>query len=353
MSDASITRILIVDDDAFNRDLLQQELEDLGHESVLASDGAEALAMLQAESIDVVLLDIMMPRLDGFAVLARLRQETELRDVPVIVISALDDLQSIARGIELGAIDYLPKPFEPLLLRARLDSSLQRRRWQVRERAYLAEIDRQRRHADDLLETLLPGEAIQELKESGRVLPRAHDRVAVMFLDIVGFSERARQQTPEQIVDDLTVFTERAEAEAEANGLEKIKLVGDAVMVTGNLLRPHETPVAACVDCAMALLRACETGNESWTLRGGLAYGPAVSGIIGRQRYAFDLWGHTVNTAARLVDLAKSGEFYVDKPSAVAGVGRYRLAERGKHPLKGVGTIDVFQLAPQGREAGP
>lgn len=121
-------RILIVDDEPLNIDYLEQELEDLQFVTLSAADGVEALEQVEAEAPDLILLDIMMPRMDGFAVLERLKAEKKWRDIPVVVISAMTDLASIARGIEMGAEDYLPKPFDPVLLQARISSGLEKKR---------------------------------------------------------------------------------------------------------------------------------------------------------------------------------------------------------------------------------
>ena len=135
-------KILIVDDEPFNVDYLEQELDDLGYATVSAGDGQEALAQVAAESPDLILLDIMMPIMDGFQVLARLKGAPQWRDLPVIVISAMSDVKSTARGIELGAEDYLPKPFDPLLLRARIRASLDKKQLRDQEQELLRQVAR-------------------------------------------------------------------------------------------------------------------------------------------------------------------------------------------------------------------
>lgn len=130
-------KILIVDDEPFNVDYLEQELEELDCQTVRAVNGREALAQVAAASPDVILLDIMMPELDGFQALAQLKADKGWRDIPVIVISALSELASVVKGIELGAEDYLPKPFDEVLLKARLGASLEKKRLRDQELAYL------------------------------------------------------------------------------------------------------------------------------------------------------------------------------------------------------------------------
>ena len=112
-------RVLVVDDYPMNRLKLARLLEQQGHTVATAGDGLEALATMQANTFDVVLLDIVMPEMDGYQVLERIASDARLRDIPVIVISAVDDIDSVVRCIEMGAVDYLPKPFNPTALKAR------------------------------------------------------------------------------------------------------------------------------------------------------------------------------------------------------------------------------------------
>jgi serine phosphatase RsbU (regulator of sigma subunit) len=135
--------ILIVDDEPFNVDYLEQELEELGYDTVAAADGLAALEQVAATAPDVVLLDIMMPRLDGFGVLSRLKADPAQRQLPVIIISANDDMDSIVRGIEMGAEDFLPKPFDPVILAARLSSSVEKKRLRDQEQMYLQSLERE------------------------------------------------------------------------------------------------------------------------------------------------------------------------------------------------------------------
>src|SRR5262245_30031771 len=121
-------RILIVDDDRINRALLTRGVEQAGHHVTTAENGRDALALLRDHPFDVVLLDIVMPELDGVSVLEQIKADPRLQHVPVIMISAVDEIESVVRCIEMGAEDYLPKPFDPVLLRARINAGLARKR---------------------------------------------------------------------------------------------------------------------------------------------------------------------------------------------------------------------------------
>lgn len=149
-------RILIVDDEPFNVDYLQQELEDLHYETISAVNGQEALEKIAGESPDLVLLDIMMPIMDGLTVLQKVKANPAVRDIPIIVISANNDLKNVVKGIELGAEDYLPKPFEPALLKARIYSSLEKKRLHDLQDIYLKSLERELNIARDIQKEFLP-----------------------------------------------------------------------------------------------------------------------------------------------------------------------------------------------------
>ncbi len=151
-------KILIVDDEPFNVDYLEQELEELDYLTITATNGKEALDKVQSEAPDLVLLDIMMPVMDGFEVLRRLKAEPATRDIPVIVISASNSLQSVVKGIQLGAEDYLPKPFEPVLLHARISSSMEKKRLRDLQQLYLKSLERELEIAREIQLGFLPSE---------------------------------------------------------------------------------------------------------------------------------------------------------------------------------------------------
>ncbi|MGA3201995.1 MAG: response regulator [Bryobacteraceae bacterium] len=156
-------RLLVVEDDAANRDLLRRRLEREGHWVQEAGNGMEALQQLESGVFDLMLLDVIMPEMDGYEVLARLKQNPSLCDLPVIMISALDEAQSVARCIEMGAEDYLTKPFEPVILRARIGASLEKKRLRDRERRRTAELEQALQQLDEAQTQLVVQEKMASL----------------------------------------------------------------------------------------------------------------------------------------------------------------------------------------------
>ena len=343
-------RILIVDDEPFNRDVLAQELELLEHEAVTAIHGRDALDRLATETVDLILLDIMMPEMDGFAVLRRLKEDARLRHIPVIMISALDDIDSVVHCIELGADDHLPKPFDPVLLKARIGACLEKKRWRDQEVAYLArierqmrEIERERARADRLLHAILPPSAVAELKARDCVTPRRFEQVAVLFADIVSFTPYCERHPAEEVVANLDRLTRACEDLVSAHRLEKIKTAGDCMVATANLLEPHPDPVLASVRCAFAMADAARANPANWQIRIGIHVGPVVAGVVGQSKFTFDVWGDTVNVAARLSDYGAEGAVYLSEAAWRQLDGRARGQPLGPVALKGKGDIEIYR----------
>lgn len=184
-----LPRILIVDDEPLNIDYLEQELEDLGYEVLSARNGQEALEFVEVESPDMILLDIMMPIMDGFDVLARLKAEKQWRDIPVVIISALSDMENVVKGIELGAEDYLPKPFDPVLLQARIKSGLEKKRFRDLEQLYLKALERELEIGREIQSDFLPDEILQPEGWKIATYFKAAREVAGDFYDVFNLPE--------------------------------------------------------------------------------------------------------------------------------------------------------------------
>lgn len=144
--------VLVVDDNEMNRDMLSRRLQRQGHHVEIATHGREALAMIESHKFDLVLLDIMMPEMNGYEVLEFLKADHNLRHLPVIMITAVDEIESVVRCIELGADDYLPKPFNPVLLKARINASLEKKWLRDQQEAYTHQLDLENRRKSEELE---------------------------------------------------------------------------------------------------------------------------------------------------------------------------------------------------------
>ena len=336
--------LLVVDDNEMNRDLLSRRLEREGHTVAVARDGRQALEMIQGNSFDLVLLDIMMPEMDGFQVLQHLKGDDDLRHIPVIMLSALDEIDSVVRCIELGAEDYLPKPFNPVLLRARIGASLDKKRLRDQEVLYLEQIEDEKRRSEGLLHVILPHEIIEELKATEQVKPRRYENVAVLFCDIVGFTPYCEGHPPEEVIANLQQLVEVYEELTLRYQLEKIKTIGDSFMATAGLLKPVENPVLNGVKCGVEMISSAQGLPARWDVRIGIHAGPVMAGVLGRRQYLFDLWGDTVNTAARIESHGVAGAINLSQAAWEQVSDRCYGDSLGLVPVKGKQDLEIFRF---------
>ena len=265
------------------------------------------------------------------------------RDVPVIMISAVDEIESVVRCIELGAEDHLSKPFNAALLRARITTCLEKKRLKDQHESYLQQIEVEKKRADDLLHATLPNAAVHELKTTNIVRPRRFEDVVVLFCDVVGFTTYCDQHAPEDVVSHLQEMVNACEDIVARHGLEKIKTIGDAFMATAGLLQYVEDPAAASVRAGFEMISAAKSQEAAWDLRVGIHMGPVVAGVIGRKQFVFDLWGDTVNVASRIVAEAEPGGVLTSAPVWRNLRNSFRGSSKGLVKLKGKGDLELIQ----------
>jgi len=337
-------RILIVDDNEMNRDMLSRRLERQGFSVSAAPDGREALRLVREREFDLVLLDIMMPEMNGFQVLANLKSDEGLRHIPVIMISALDEMRSVVRCIEIGAEDYLAKPFDPVLLKARIGACLEKKRLRDREVSYLQQIEAEKARADALLHVILPDEIVEELKATNQVKPRRHEGVAVLFCDIVGFTPYCASRTPEEILRHLQELFEAYEELSATWRMYKIKTIGDSFMSTAGLIEAVENPTANAVSCGLEMVETAHNLSAHWDVRVGIHCGPVMAGVVGRRQYLYDLWGDTVNTAARVESHGVKGAVCISGDAWPRVAEGFRGQSLGMVPVKGKGEMEIVRV---------
>ncbi len=340
--------LLVVDDDPLNRELLMRRLDRLGYAVTGADHGRAALELLAARRFDLVLLDILMPELDGFQTLERIKADAVLRHLPVVMLSSLDDAASTVRCIEAGADDYVPKPFDPVILQARIGASLAKKRLRDRERAYVAEIEAERAKSESLLQSILPRAICERLKNGEPTIVDAVQDATVLFADIVGFTRIASTMAPGRTVALLSEVFSDFDHLADRMGVEKIKTIGDAFMAVSGVPVPEERHALLCAEMALRMLDVVDNFNRRnhlrWSVRIGIHTGPVVAGIIGFRKFAYDLWGDTVNIANRLESHGEPGVVQVSSSTAERIASRYLLEQRGLIELKNRGEIMAYRL---------
>lgn len=303
--DTDIPGILIVDDNEDNRYTLRLLLESDGHERVIdASGGKEAIALLEREKFSLVLLDLMMPDLNGDEVLKIIKANPDSRDLPVVMISADTDTEKVSKCIELGADDYLAKPFNPIILRARIASALRRQSLRALETEYMGKIEQAKKHSENLLRNILPPEIAARLRNGESNIADHFEDITVIFADIVGFGKMTARMKAFEIVGCLNQLFSEFDRLADDCGVEKIKTIGDNYMAIAGLPTPRSGHARIATKLALDMIAA--TGRLQsrlpvpLSIRVGLHSGSVMAGVIGTHKFAYDVWGDTVNIAARV-----------------------------------------------------
>ena len=222
------SRILVVDDNASNRDVLERRLVREGHRVLCAANGASALELIVRQEFDLILLDLIMPEMSGFEVLRRLKAAEHTRHIPVIVISALDELDSVVRCIEAGAEDYLTKPFNPILLSARIGASLEKKWLRDREKKFVADLEQEKARSETLLLNILPQSIVNRMRNGEMVIADRVAEATILFCDLVGFTALSQELAADRIIDFLSKIFSAFDQLAAEFGVEKIKTIGDA-----------------------------------------------------------------------------------------------------------------------------
>jgi len=329
--------VLIVDDTPTNVAVVSGVLKD-SYRTKVATNGEKALAIANgAEKPDLILLDVMMPGMDGYEVCRRLKDIPATRDIPIIFLTAKTEEVDEEKGFDVGAVDYIHKPFSGPIVLARV-------RTQLALQEALIEAQKAREQADLLLHALLPKKAADEIRSIGTVIPRRYENVAVLFCDVTNFTAYCDQHEPEDVVsrlDALFIIFERITAK---HGLEKIKTIGDGFMAVAGLLHKVDDPVGSAVRCGLEMTSTLIDAHLDWEVRVGVHAGPVVAGVVGQERYQFDIWGDTVNVAARMVGMSAPGSVAATKETFDLIASAFDGEALGELEVKGKGTISVFGL---------
>ena len=364
-----IGTILIVDDSVNNLTLLERILSRKGYKVALASSGKLALDSVDLTQPDLILLDIMMPAMDGYEVCTRLKSNDRTRGIPIIFLSALVEVSNKVKAFNAGGVDYITKPFEAVEVVARVENQLRLRQLELqlteknqmyrREIAFReeAEIETrlllettkfQKEQIEELLLNILPKPIADRLQDGQNIIADSFSDVSVLFADLVGFTNFASDKTATETVKVLNQIFSRFDQLSLQHGLEKIKTIGDAYMVVGGLPEPQENHAEAIAQMALDMQAAVASfnakHNHSFSLRIGINIGGVVAGVIGLTKFSYDLWGDTVNVAHRMESNGIPGEIQVTAAVYDRLKDKFSFKMRGAIEIKGKGEMIVYLL---------
>jgi class 3 adenylate cyclase len=332
---------------AENRELVSRQLGKLGHTVITAESGEEALELLKTMGVDVVLLDLMMPGIGGAEVLMLMKDNEQLRSIPVIMISGRQDMDQIVACIQAGADDYLLKPFNPVLLQARIAAGIERKRWLDREERYRDQLERSERFIRATFGRYLSDDIVDDILERPEGLELGGDlrEVTIMMSDIRGFTTLSEHLPPQRVVQLLNRYLGRmTEIILDYRGTID-EFLGDAVLAVFGAPRSDQDDTERAVQCAIAMQRAMDEINAQNIADGlpelqmaiALNTGTVVAGNIGSERRAkYGFVGHAMNVTSRIEDKAESGTILISESTLEKLSGEYQVGDRQEISAKGI-----------------
>jgi adenylate cyclase len=333
--------ILVVDDEEPNRTLLRDPLEANGYEVCEAENALQALEKIAQRCPDVILLDLMMPGMDGFQLCKKLKQNGRTASIPILMVTALTDRKERLMGIAAGANDFLSKPVDVQDLVLRVNNA-------AYTKALFKQLQAERENTDRLLRNFLPASIAERLKAGETHIADQFPNATVLVCDLVGFTALASHIDPEQLVFLLSEIFSAFDDLLEPRALEKIKTIGDAYMVVGGVPNSDPEPALAAAELALTMMQEIERFNTQYDtsirIRVGISTGPVIAGVIGRKKFSYDLWGTTVNLAWRLESLAQPGSIQVDDATRELLKHKFRLESRTCPDLKNSTELTAWTL---------
>jgi class 3 adenylate cyclase len=347
--------ILIADDNEMNRDMLSRRLERQGYTVAEVENGFEAMELLRARKFDLVLLDVIMPGLDGYETLKLLMDDPGLRHIPVIMLSALDEVENVVRCIEIGAEDYVTKPFNPILLNARIIASMEKKRLRDKEQDYVEILQIEREKSERLLLNVLPRSIAERIKRGETTIADVFPNATVLFADLVDFTQVTTRLSPKETVEVLNDIFSQFDWLAELHGVEKIKTIADTYVVVGGVPTPRVDHAAAVAEMALemqkVIARFTTKTGYTFSLRIGISSGPVIAGVIGRKKFIYDLWGDTVKVSGLMEANCNPGTIRVSASSYEKLRDKYQFQPAGKLDLRGIGQTETYLLCDRSTRA--
>jgi len=333
--------VLVVDDEEQNRALLRDPLEAQGHKVAEALRGVEALQRGSARPPDVILLDVMMPKPDGYEVCRRLKRDPKTASTQILMVTALSERKERLMGIEAGANDFLTKPIDIRDVTLRVANA-------VYTKQLFNRLQAEQEKSDALLLNILPKPIAERMKRGEISIADSHPDVTVLFADLVGFTTMLAHIDANQVVYSLNEIFSTFDLLAEKHGLEKIKTIGDAYMVAGGIPLPRPDHVEAIAELALAMREAIVQFNREYNtsirIRIGICTGAVIAGVIGRRKFAYDLWGEAVNIASRLESLGEAGGIQVAESTYERLKHRFHFERKHDLDIKGRSAVVAYWL---------
>jgi len=344
--------ILIVDDNIKNIQVLGNILRDHDYEIAVALNGKVAMDWIRSDSFDLILLDIMMPEMDGYEVCTEIKKINGLKDIPIIFLTAKTETENIIQGFDSGAVDYVTKPFNSAELLVRVKTQLELKK--ARDNLVYAknQLEKEKEKSDKLLMNILNERIIHDLKETGITEPVTYDNVTLFFSDLVNFTPISEKLEPSKLVNELNeIFTE-FDGIIRKYECERMEIIGDAYIAACGIPIAIENHAENIINAAIEILNymkfrfqsALEKNKINWEIRIGIHTGKVAEGVVGIQRYSYNVFGDAVNTASRMETNADPMSINISESTYKLVADKFNFIERTPIDVKGKGLLKMYFL---------
>lgn len=334
-----VSRILIVDDIEENLKVLTETLTQEGFHPLQAKSGERAIQIAGKALPDLILLDIKMPGMNGYETIKHLKADPKTSDIPVIFISALNQIEDKVKGFKAGAVDYVSKPFQKEEVIARVTTHLK-----LRQAQKAIEIEQQK--SENLLKNVLPIAVVNELKETGKSVPQSFSDVSILFSDIIDFTQSSSNLDPISLIEELNEMFSEFDKIMEKNGCERIKTIGDAYLAVCGVTSKHEEHAVRLTKAAKEMVAYLEERNRhaeiEWMVRIGIHSGEIVGGIVGTKKYIYDIFGDSVNIASRMESNSAPLSINISEETYLQIKHQFNVTKREPVEVKGKGLTNMY-----------
>jgi adenylate cyclase len=326
--------LLLVDDSAENLQVLNALLKD-DYRLKLAKNGAKCIEIAQQQpQPDLILLDIIMPDMDGFQTCEALKSAPSTTPIPVIFLTALNEVADETKGFRVGGSDFITKPFNPDIVKARIRTHL--------------DLQRERKKSNELLRVLLPDAVVHDLIQHGSHKPQIKENVSILFCDFVGFTPISAKLSPEELINELSDIFSAFDSICEENNTTRIKTIGDAYMAVSGIHGSTPEHANDLIKTGLAFIEHLEKRNahssQEWLCRIGIHSGKVIAGIIGKTRFIYDIVGDDVNIAARTESAGSPMKVTITPTTRSLVENQFTLHSAGICTLKGKGELELFHV---------
>jgi class 3 adenylate cyclase len=326
--------LLLVDDSAENLQVLNTLLKD-DYRLKLAKNGVKCIEIAQQQpQPDLILLDVIMPEMDGFQTCEALKSAPSTSPIPVIFLTALNEVAGETKGFRVGGSDFITKPFNPDIVKARIRTHL--------------DLQRERKKSNELLRVLLPDAVVHDLIQHGSHKPQIKENVSILFCDFVGFTPISAKLSPEELINELSDIFSAFDSICETHGTTRIKTIGDAYMAVSGVHHSHHEHAHNLVRTALSFIDYLEqrnaTAKQEWQCRIGIHSGKVIAGIIGKTRFIYDVVGDDVNIASRTESAGETMKVTITEATRTLIEKDFVVKSAGISHLKGKGEMELFHL---------